>query len=97
MNWLERAKSTVLPILGLEKEKEITLWVEGIKCEKCVAKIEGSLKDLNFVRSAKVTSQDPGRVRLIIKDEIAMDGVQATLSSILGNNGYRLTKIMIEA
>jgi hypothetical protein len=96
MGWLEKARSRFLPILGLEKEKELSLWVDGIKCEKCVEKIESSLSDLQFVRVAQVTSRDPGRVRLLIREDASLEGVQASLQSILSNNGYRLSKILIE-
>lgn len=96
MGWLERTKAIVLPKLGLEKEKELSLWVSGIKCDKCVARIEDNLRQLQFVRQARVTSKDPGRVHLVISEDAPLEGVQATLHSILANDGYILSKMLIE-
>ena len=69
----------------LFKKIESTLTVDGMHCQKCVARITDSLKSVNGVKKVSVSLENK-TVSVISKEEIPYD----TLKSAIEKLGFKV-------
>ncbi|MBR2247864.1 MAG: heavy-metal-associated domain-containing protein [Clostridia bacterium] len=61
---------------------EITLNVEGMMCEKCEARVENALKDLEYVKDAKASHTEKNVIVTVDEENYDVDEMIETIEDL---------------